>query len=76
MLETNTSPTVMLTVVDAEPTELLAQTVNTAPVTTCVGPPNGAVAGLKGQPIGRCRVDGPRRDAARRAVGGNGRRGV
>ena len=30
MLETSTSPTVMLTVVDAEPTELLAQTVNTA----------------------------------------------
>ena len=39
MLETVTSPMVMLTVVDAEPTELLAQTVNTAPVTTCVGVP-------------------------------------
>ena len=39
MAETPTSPMVMLTVVDFEPTELFAQTVNTAPVSTTLGVP-------------------------------------
>ena len=39
MAETPTSPMVMLTVVDLEPTELFAQTVNTAPVSTTLGVP-------------------------------------
>ena len=39
MLDTTTSLMVMLTVVDLEPTELLAQIVNTAPVTTTLGVP-------------------------------------
>ena len=39
MLDTATSLMVMLTVVDLEPAELLAQIVNTAPVTTKLGVP-------------------------------------
>ena len=72
--ETATSLTVMLTVVDVEPAELFAQTVNTAPATTTVGVPEiTPVLVSKLNPPGGVAVDGPRRHAARRAAVGEGR---
>ena len=67
------SLTVMLTVVDLDPTELFAQIVNTSPETTTVGVPQIVPLLVRSEARMAMLADGPRGHATGRAVGGDGR---